>query len=46
MAGISCDEQNRLREDMFMKRSFLSHLKLATIDYKVWTKTAYSPLTR
>jgi len=31
-AGISCDDQSRLRQHMFTRRSFLSHLHLAAID--------------
>lgn len=45
-AGISYDEQKKLRQYMFTQRSFLSHLHLATIDFKVWTKTVFSPLAR
>jgi hypothetical protein len=43
-AGISCDEQSRLRQLMFTRRSFLSHLHLATIDFKIWSKATFSPL--
>lgn len=44
-AGISSDEQSRLRQHMFTQRSFLSHLQLAAIDFKIWSKTAFSPFT-
>jgi hypothetical protein len=44
-AGISCDEQSRLRQLMFTRRSFLSHLHLATIDFKIWSKATFSPQT-
>jgi len=30
---------------MFSRRSFLSHLTLAAIDYKAWTKAVFSPLS-
>jgi hypothetical protein len=29
---------------MFTRRSFLSHLHLATIDFKIWSKATFSPL--
>jgi len=43
VAGIPRALVRSMRRRMFTRRAFLSHLDLAPIDRKLWTKTVYSP---
>ncbi len=45
MAGISRRDVWKLRHTMFTQRAFFSHLDLRNLDWKIWMRTVYDPIT-